>query len=137
MRRSAARCGDRAPLAVPMIIDAFAVELERIAIRSDGPVELSLADEVVTMKRLTLASEDTNLTLGGTLDFKGQRPLDVYAKGHLNLALFHALDDEDHQLRIDRGRRNGQRHDGQADHEWPGGDCARRILADRSAGRLG
>jgi translocation and assembly module TamB len=77
-----------------MVVDAFAVELERIAIHSDGPVELSLADAVVTMKRLTLASEDTNLSLGGTVDFKGDRPLDVYAKGHLNLGLFHALDDE-------------------------------------------
>ncbi len=77
-----------------MTIDAFSVELEKIAIQSEGPVELSLADEVVTMKRLTLSSEDTNLSLGGTVDLKGQRPLDVYAKGHFNLALFHALDDE-------------------------------------------
>ena len=77
-----------------MVIDAFSVELERIAIQSDGPVELSLADEVVTMKHLTLASQDTNITFGGTVDLKGERPLDVYAKGHLNLALFHALDDE-------------------------------------------
>ena len=75
-------------------VDAFAVELEHIAIHSDGPVEIALADQVLTMKRLTLAAEDTNLTLGGTFDFKGQRPLDVYAKGHLNLALFHALDNE-------------------------------------------
>jgi translocation and assembly module TamB len=77
-----------------MTIDAFAVELEKIAIQTEGPVELSLADEVITMKRLTLASQDTNLSVGGTLDLKGERPLDVYAKGHFNLALFHALDDE-------------------------------------------
>jgi translocation and assembly module TamB len=77
-----------------MLIDAFAVELQHIPIQTDGPVELSLADDVVTMKRLTLTSQDTNLSLGGTVDLKGQRPLDIYAKGHLNLALFHALDDE-------------------------------------------
>ncbi len=53
------------------VIDAFTVELEHIAIHSDGPVEVSLADQVLTMKRLTLAADDTNLTLGGTLDFKG------------------------------------------------------------------
>ena len=75
-------------------VDAFAVELAHIAISSDGPIEMTLDDEVVSMKRLTLAADDTNLSLGGTLDFKGQKPLDVYAKGHLNLALFHALDDE-------------------------------------------
>ena len=77
-----------------MVVDAFSIELDRIAIQSDGPVELSLADDVITMKRLTLASQDTNLTLGGTVDLKGERPLDVYAKGHLNLALFHSLDEE-------------------------------------------
>lgn len=77
-----------------MLVDAFAVELQKIPIQTDGPVELSLADQVITLKRLTLASQDTNLTLGGTVDLKGDRPLDVYAKGHLNLALFHALDDE-------------------------------------------
>lgn len=77
-----------------MVIDAFTVEMERIRIHSDGPIELALDDEVVSVNRLSLAAEDTNLSLGGTVDFKGQRPLDLYAKGHLNLAIFHALDSE-------------------------------------------
>lgn len=77
-----------------MVVDAFSVELEKIPIHSDGPVELALDDEVVTVKHLKLASEDTNLSVGGTLDFKGERPVDLYARGHLNMAVFHALDDE-------------------------------------------
>lgn len=77
-----------------MTVDAFMVELQHIAIHSAGPVEITLADQVLSMKRLTLAADDTNLTLGGVIDFRGQRPLDIYAKGHLNLALFHALDEE-------------------------------------------
>ena len=77
-----------------MVIDAFTVEMEKIAIHSDGPVELALDDEVVSVKRLTLVAEDTNFSLGGTVDFKHQRPLDLYAKGHLNLAIFHTLDNE-------------------------------------------
>ena len=90
----------RGPLRQPralkgsMHFDAFTAELEGIAVRSDGPIEMELDDEVVTIKRLTLASEDTNLSLGGTIDFKGERPLDLYAKGHLNLGIFHALDSE-------------------------------------------
>ncbi len=77
-----------------MVIDAFTVELEKIPIHSDGPVELALNDQVVSVKRLTLTAEDTHLSLGGTMDLKGERPLDLYAKGHLNMTLFHALDDE-------------------------------------------
>jgi translocation and assembly module TamB len=74
--------------------DAFSVELDKIPIRSDGPIELSLADSVVTVTHLTLAAEDTNLTIGGSVDFKGDRPLNLYAKGHLNVALAHVLDSE-------------------------------------------
>ena len=75
-------------------VESFSVELEKIPIRSDGPIELSLDNGLVSVKRLTMAASDTNLSLGGTLDLKGDRPLDLYAKGHLNVALFHALDDE-------------------------------------------
>jgi translocation and assembly module TamB len=77
-----------------MVIDAFTVELDKIPIHSDGPIELALDDQVVSVKRLTMTAEDTHLSLGGTLDLKGERPLDLFAKGHLNMALFHALDDE-------------------------------------------
>jgi translocation and assembly module TamB len=75
-------------------VDAFSVELEHLAIQSDGPTEVELADQVLTLKRVGLRSQDTSLTAGGSIDFKGDRPLDLYARGHLNLALFHALDDE-------------------------------------------
>ncbi len=75
-------------------VDAFSVEVEKIAIHSDGPIELALADKVVTLQRLTVAAQDTNLSVGGTVDLKGDRPLNLYAKGHVNLALVHVLDDE-------------------------------------------
>jgi translocation and assembly module TamB len=75
-------------------IDSFSVELEKIPISSDGPIELALDQGVVSVKRLTMSASDTHLSAGGTIDLKGERPLDLYAKGHLNLALFHAIDDE-------------------------------------------
>jgi translocation and assembly module TamB len=77
-----------------LVVDAFGVELEKIPIRSDGPIELALDDNVISVKRLTLAASDTHLSVGGTIDLKGERPLDLYAKGHLNVAIFHALDTE-------------------------------------------
>ena len=68
-----------------MVVDAFTVEVEKIPIHSDGPIELALADQVVTVQRLTMTAEDTNLSVGGSVDLKGERPLDLYAKGHLNV----------------------------------------------------
>jgi translocation and assembly module TamB len=75
-------------------VDSLSVELEKIPISSDGPIELALDDGVVSVKRLTMSASDTHLSLGGAIDLKGERPLDLYAKGHLNVALFHALDEE-------------------------------------------
>ncbi len=77
-----------------MHVDAFSVELEHVGIHTEGPFELTLADQVVTLQRFALKSEDSTLSVGGTIDLRGDRPLDLYAKGHLNLTVFHALDDE-------------------------------------------
>ena len=77
-----------------MMIDSFAVELEKIPIHSDGPIELGLDNGVVSINRLAMAAQDTHVNAGGTMDFKGERPLDLYAKAHLDMALFHALDNE-------------------------------------------
>ena len=77
-----------------ILVDAFSVEVEKISIHSDGPIELALADEVVSVQRLMVAAQDSNLTLGGTVDLKGDRPLNLYAKGHVNVALLKVLDPE-------------------------------------------
>jgi translocation and assembly module TamB len=74
--------------------DSFAVTVEKIPIHSDGPMQLTLADNVVSIQRLTVAAEDTNFSVGGTVDLKGDRPLNLYAKGHINVALWHVLDSE-------------------------------------------
>jgi len=39
-------------------------------------------------------SAESNISIGGTVDFKGDRPLNLTAKSHLNLALLRVLDDE-------------------------------------------
>jgi len=77
-----------------MVVDAFTVELDKIPIRSDGPIELALADSTVTVQRFILAAEDSNLSIGGSMNLQGDRPLNLYAKGHLNVALLRALDSD-------------------------------------------
>ncbi|HEY4934184.1 MAG TPA: translocation/assembly module TamB domain-containing protein [Terriglobales bacterium] len=75
-------------------VDSFAVTVEKIPIHSDGPFQLALADQVISVQRLTVAAQDTSFSVGGTVDLKADRPLNLYAKGHVNLGLVHVLDSE-------------------------------------------
>jgi translocation and assembly module TamB len=73
-------------------IDQFNVEVEKIRVASDGPIELRLASGVVAVQRCALVSEDSRLTLVGTVSFKDDRRLDLRADGSVNLKLVHTLD---------------------------------------------
>ncbi len=70
----------------------FSVEIEHVALKSDGPVELSFANQVVTVQRCTLTSEDTHFSLSGSASFKDDRRLDLHGSGSLNLKLAETLD---------------------------------------------
>lgn len=73
-------------------IQQFAIEVEHIAFKSDGPIDVSFANEVLSMQRFTLVSADTHFTLTGTASLKGDRPLDLRALGSLDLKLAETLD---------------------------------------------
>ena len=75
-------------------IQQFTVEVEHIALKSDGPIELTLANETVSVQRCTLVSAETHFTLTGTASLKGERPLDLRANGSLDLKLAETLDPE-------------------------------------------
>ena len=81
-------------LAGRLHIQQFTVEVEHIALRSDGPIELTFADEVVSVQRCTLVSADTHFTLTGTASLKGERRSDLRANGSLDLKLAETLDPE-------------------------------------------
>ncbi len=86
------------PLKQPRLLNGkfniyqFGMEVEKVAITSDGPVELVMADQVVTVQRCTLISEDSRFTLAGTASLKDDRRLALRANGHVNLNLVHTLD---------------------------------------------
>ena len=63
-----------------------------VAIASDGPVELQLANEVLTVQRCALVSEDSRLAMSGTVSMQESRRLDLRADGNVNLKLVHTLD---------------------------------------------
>ncbi|MGA2369860.1 MAG: translocation/assembly module TamB domain-containing protein [Candidatus Korobacteraceae bacterium] len=86
------------PLKQPRLLHAslsikqLSVEVEHIPIKSDGPVELSLAGEIVTVQRCTMISDQNRLTVTGTASFAGDRSLNLSADGSLNLKLAETLD---------------------------------------------
>ncbi|HEY5178081.1 MAG TPA: translocation/assembly module TamB domain-containing protein [Terriglobales bacterium] len=73
-------------------IQQFAVEVEKVEIASDGPVEFVVANQVVTVQRCTLVSGDSHFTLTGSASLKDDRPLALRANGHVDLNLVHTLD---------------------------------------------
>jgi translocation and assembly module TamB len=73
-------------------VDAFRVEVEKVPISSDGPVEARLVDGVLSMQHFTLVSQDSHLALHGSISFKDSRALDLRADGSIDLKLVHTLD---------------------------------------------
>ncbi len=75
-------------------INEFKVEVEKVPIASDGPVEIRLANGVVAVQKCALVSGDSHLALSGSVSVKDNRPLDLRADGSVNLKLVHTLDPE-------------------------------------------
>ncbi len=88
------------PLKQPRLLNGkfslhqFAVEVEKIAIVSDGPVELAVADQVVTVQHCTLVSGDSHFTVSGNASLKDDHRLALRANGHVDLNLVQILDPE-------------------------------------------
>jgi translocation and assembly module TamB len=86
------------PLKQPRLLNGkfsiyqFGVEIDKVAITSDGPIELALANQVVTIQRCTLVSGDSHFTLTGNASLKDDRPVALRANGHVDLNLVHTLD---------------------------------------------
>ncbi len=73
-------------------IDEFKVEVDKVPIASDGPVELQLANGVVSVQRCVLISEESRLALSGSAGLLDDRRLNLRADGNVNLKLVHTLD---------------------------------------------
>ncbi len=74
-----------------LTVQQFSVEVDRVPIKTDGPVELSLANKTVSIQHCTLVSQDTHFTLAGTASLAGDRPLDLSANGSLSLKVASTL----------------------------------------------
>jgi translocation and assembly module TamB len=73
-------------------IEAFSVEVERVPIASDGPIEVALSDELLSVQRCSLVSEDSRVTFIGRASLKDDRRIDLRSQGSVNLKFAHILD---------------------------------------------
>jgi translocation and assembly module TamB len=75
-----------------LTVDAFHAEVEKVPIQSDGPFEVALANQTLTIERFVMTSADTRLNVAGSMGLTQDRPLQLQADGSINLAVFQTFD---------------------------------------------
>ncbi|MGH9499016.1 MAG: translocation/assembly module TamB domain-containing protein [Terriglobales bacterium] len=73
------------------ISELFA-DVEHIQVRNSGPIRFRVAGQVLNIEQLRLGSQRTDLTIGGTVQLGGERPLDLRATGTADLQLLQSFD---------------------------------------------
>lgn len=73
-------------------LKTFRGTIERRPIHSTGPVELSLRDGIVQLKRVQLKGRDTDLIAYGTVDLLRQYRLRLHAEGSIDVGLISVFD---------------------------------------------
>ncbi len=58
-----------------------------VALRNSGPVSATLANSVVTINSVRMVGRSTDITLGGKINLKDPRPLDVNLNGRVDLSI--------------------------------------------------
>lgn len=74
-------------LAVDANIRQLSAGVEGIKIQNNGPIRLSMANQVVRIDQLRLVGDSTDLSAQGEVRLSGRHPLDAHVNGHLNLKL--------------------------------------------------
>jgi translocation and assembly module TamB len=72
-------------------LGAFQADLTHVQLHNQGPIRFTLADEVLRIEELHLAGESTDFSAHGTVALTGDRPLDLAAKGGIDLQLLQTL----------------------------------------------
>jgi translocation and assembly module TamB len=70
-----------------LTIDDFHVGMENVSVQNDGPIEVTLANQTLTVKRFAMTSADTRLNVVGSVAIGGDKRLQLRADGSVNIAL--------------------------------------------------
>ena len=83
----------RAPeaLSVTGQVSDLLVEASHIQLRNNGLIHFSIADQALEIQRLRLTGQQTDLEIGGQVQFAGERGINVHAEGHADLGLMHSF----------------------------------------------
>jgi translocation and assembly module TamB len=87
----------RGPLRIPSELKAtaelqsFAVKVDNVEVKSEGPIRLEVADQMVLVEELHLAGSGTDFTAHGRAHLAGAQELDLRLDGSVNMTLFQSL----------------------------------------------
>jgi translocation and assembly module TamB len=73
------------------LTDLFA-DIEKVKIRNDGPVRFTLTGEALKIEDFHILGENTDFSGRGTMQFSGQRALDLAGRGSVGLQLVETYD---------------------------------------------
>ncbi|MGC2196389.1 MAG: translocation/assembly module TamB domain-containing protein [Terriglobales bacterium] len=69
----------------------FDATVDDVKLKNQGPVRLTVAQEIVRLEQLHVVGEDTDFSAHGTAALTGGHDLDLAGQGHLNLQLIQTL----------------------------------------------
>jgi translocation and assembly module TamB len=72
-------------------LEGFDVTVDDVKLKNQGPVRLTVAQEVVRLEQLHIVGEDTDFSAHGTASLARAYDLDLAGEGHLNLQLIQTL----------------------------------------------
>jgi translocation and assembly module TamB len=78
-------------LTVTANLDGFDVTVDQVALKNEGPIRLSMAQEMVRLEQFHIVGENTNFSAHGSASLAGGHDLDLAGEGHLNLMLIQTL----------------------------------------------
>lgn len=85
---------DLSDLRITSSLSDMYLDLEHVQFRNNGPVNLAVAHETLTIQQLRLIGQDTDLMLSGSLQLAGEHDLALRANGNAGLQLLHSFNPE-------------------------------------------
>jgi translocation and assembly module TamB len=78
-------------LVVTANLDGFDVTVDEVALRNEGPIRVSMAQQMVRLEQFHIVGENTNFSAHGSASLAPGNDLDLAGEGHLNLQLIQTL----------------------------------------------
>ncbi|HST09873.1 MAG TPA: translocation/assembly module TamB domain-containing protein, partial [Terriglobales bacterium] len=78
-------------LTVNANLDGFDVMVNEVALKNEGPIRLSMTQEMVRLEQFHIVGENTDFSAHGTASLAAGNDLDLAGEGHLNLQLIQTL----------------------------------------------